>query len=216
MFTGIIQHVGRVKSLRRLGDSARLEALAPGLSAELRPGDSVAVNGACLTVTGRDGKAFQADLSRETLERSNLGSLRSGDSVNLELPLLPTARLGGHFVQGHVDAVARVVRIERQKAFALFRFSLPAGMRAYVVEKGSIAVDGISLTVSRLGKSFFEVAIIPHTMENTNLSRRKPGERVNLECDILAKYVEAALSHRRHDGSHDGLTAQHLRDQGYR
>ena len=216
MFTGIIQHVGRVKSLRRLGDTARLEALAPGLSAELRPGDSVAVNGACLTVTGRKGEAFQADLSRETLERSNLGNLSSGDSINLELPLLPTERLGGHFVQGHVDAVARVVRIETQKAFALFRFSLPPGMRAYVVEKGSIAVDGISLTVSGLGKDFFEVAIIPHTLEHTNLSRRSPGDRVNLECDILAKYVEAALSHRRPNGSRDGLTAEHLRNQGYR
>ena len=215
MFTGIIQHVGRVTSLRRLGETARLEALAPGLSAELRRGDSVAVNGACLTVTGRDGKAFQADLSRETLERTNLGSLRSGDSVNLELPLLPTARLGGHFVQGHVDAVARVARIEKQQAFALFRFSLPPGMRAYVVEKGSIAVDGISLTVSGLGKDFFEVAIIPHTLEHTNLSRRRPGDPVNLECDILAKYVEAALSRRRNDDSRNGLTAQHLRDQGY-
>ena len=215
MFTGIIQDVGRVKSLKRLGDSARLEALAPGLSLEVRPGDSVAVNGACLTVTGRGGKGFQADLSRETLERSNLGNLASGDTINLELPLLPTERLGGHFVQGHVDAVARVVRIERQQAFALFRFSLPAGMRAYVVEKGSIAVDGISLTVSSLGKSFFEVAIIPHTLEHTNLSQRKPGDRVNLECDILAKYVEAALSHRRPNGSRDGLTARHLRDQGY-
>lgn len=216
MFTGIIQDVGRVKLLRRLGDTARLEALAPGLSTELRPGDSVAVNGACLTVTGRDGKGFKADLSRETLERSNLGSLRSGDSINLELPLLPTARLGGHFVQGHVDAVSRVVRIEKQRAFALFRFSLPVGMGAYVVEKGSIAVDGISLTVSGLGKDFFEVAIIPHTLEHTNLSRRKPGDRVNLECDILAKYVEAALSRRRHDGSRDGLTAEYLRDLGYR
>ncbi len=215
MFTGIIQDVGRVKSLRRLGDTARLEALAPGLSAELRAGDSVAVNGACLTVTGRNGKAFQADLSRETLERSNLGNLSSGDSINLELPLLPTVRLGGHFVQGHVDAVAQVVRIEKQQAFALFRFSLPAGMRAYVVEKGSIAVDGISLTVSGLGIDFFEVAIIPHTLEHTNLSRRKPGDRVNLECDILAKYVEAALNQRRHDGSQDGLTAKYLRDQGY-
>ena len=215
MFTGIIQHVGRVKSLRRLGDTARLEALAPGLSAELRRGDSVAVNGACLTVTDRDRKAFQADLSRETLERSNLGSLRSGDSINLELPLLPTARLGGHFVQGHVDAVARVARIEKQQAFALFRFSLPPGMRAYVVEKGSIAVDGISLTVSGLGKDFFEVAIIPHTLEHTNLARRNPGDRVNLECDILAKYVEAALNRRRNDDSRNGLTAQHLRDQGY-
>ena len=215
MFTGIIQHVGRVKSLRRLGDTARLEALAPGLSVELRPGDSVAVNGACLTVTGRNGKAFQADLSRETLERTNLGNLSSGDSINLELPLLHTARLGGHFVQGHVDAVARVVRIERQKAFALFRFSLPRGMGTYVVEKGSIAVDGISLTVSGLGKDFFEVAIIPHTLEHTNLSRRRSGDPVNLECDILAKYVEAALNRRRHDDSRDGLSAQQLRDQGY-
>ena len=215
MFTGIIRDVGRVKSLRRRGDTAHLEVLAPGLGPELRSGDSVSVNGACLTVTGRDGKGFQADLSRETLERSNLGNLNSGDSINLELPLLPTARLGGHFVQGHVDAVAQVVRIEKQQAFALFRFSLPAGMRAYVVEKGSIAVDGISLTVSGLGEDFFEVAIIPHTLEHTNLSRRNPGDRVNLECDILAKYVEASLSHRRHDGHREGLTAQHLRDQGY-
>ena len=114
-----------------------------------------------------------------------------------------------------MDAVAEVVGIEKQQAFALFRFSLPAGMRAYVVEKGSIAVDGISLTVSGLEKSFFEVAIIPHTLEQTNLSRRKPGDRVNLECDILAKYVEASLSHRRQDGRQDGLTAQYLRDQGY-
>ena len=215
MFTGIIQDVGRVGSLSRRGDTALLEVLASRLGSELRPGDSIAVNGACLTVTGRNGKGFQADLSRETLERSNLGSLGPGDSINLELPLLPTARLGGHFVQGHVDAVARVVRIEKQQAFALFRFSLPEGMRAYVVEKGSIAVDGISLTVSRLWKDFFEVAIIPHTLEHTNLSRRRPGDRVNLECDILAKYVEAALDHRRHDGSHDGLTAQYLRDRGY-
>jgi riboflavin synthase len=215
MFTGIIQDVGRVKSLKRLGDTARLEALAPGLSVELRPGDSVAVNGVCLTVTDQGGQGFQADLSRETLERSNLGSLRAGDSINLELPLLPTARLGGHFVQGHVDAVSRVVTIDKQRAFALFRFSLPPGMRAYVVEKGSIAVDGISLTVSGLGKDFFEVAIIPHTLEHTNLARRSRGDRVNLECDILAKYVEAALSHRRPNGSRGPLTAQYLRDQGY-
>jgi riboflavin synthase len=215
MFTGIIQDVGRVRSLTRRGEAALLEASAPRVSSELHPGDSVAINGVCLTVTRRDGKGFQADLSRETLERSNLGNLGSGDSINLELPLLPTARLGGHFVQGHVDAVARVLGIEKQRAFALFRFSLPAGMKAYVVEKGSIAVDGISLTVSRLGKDFFEVAIIPHTLEHTNLARRRPGDRVNLECDILAKYVEAALSNRRHNGSHAGLTAQYLRDRGY-
>lgn len=215
MFTGIIQDVGRVRSLRRRGDTALLQALAPRLGSELRPGDSVAVNGVCLTATGRDGKEFQADLSRETLERSNLGSLSSGDTINLELPLLPTARLGGHFVQGHVDAVANVVRIEKQQAFALFRFSLPEGMATYVVEKGSIAVDGISLTVSGLGKDFFEAAIIPHTLEQTNLARRRPGDRVNLECDILAKYVEAALSRRPGKGSRDGLTARYLRDRGY-
>ena len=199
MFTGIIQDVGRVRSLRRHGHTALLEAFAPSMSSELQTGNSIAVNGACLTVSGRADKKFQADLSRETLERSNLGSLSSGDSINLELPLLTTTRLGGHFVQGHVDAVARVVRIEKQQEFALFRFSLPTGMRTYVVEKGSIAVDGISLTVSRLGKNFFEVAIIPHTLEHTNLARRSLGHRVNLECDILAKYVEAALSHRRHN-----------------
>ena len=204
MFTGIILEVGRATSLKRRGDTALLEVATPNLTSELRLGDSIAINGVCLTVTRRDRKGFQADLSRETLERSSLGSLRSGDPINLELPLLATARLGGHFVQGHVDAVVRVLRFKKQQAFALYRFSLPAQVRAYVVEKGSIAVDGISLTVSRLGKDFFEAAIIPHTLEHTNLAQRRPGDRVNLECDVLAKYVEAALSNHPKDGGTPG------------
>lgn len=215
MFTGIIQEVGRVTSLKRRGDTALLEVSAPRLVSELRLGDSIAINGVCLTVTDRGRKGFQADLSRETLERSTLGSLSLGNLTNLELPLLPTSRLGGHFVQGHVDAVGRVLRLKKQQAFALFRFSLPARVRAYVVEKGSIAVDGISLTISRLGKDFFEVAIIPHTLKHTNLAQRRPGDPVNLECDILAKYVEAALSSHPKDGRGTGMTTQDLLERGH-
>lgn len=215
MFTGIIQEVGLVTSLKQHTHTALLEVDASESLSQLRLGDSVAINGVCLTVRSRAPHRLQADLSRETLKRSNLGKVSSGDPVNIELPVLPTTRLGGHFVQGHVDTIGKVLRIKKKKACALFRFSLPAQIKAYVVEKGSIAVDGISLTVSALGQDFFEVIIIPHTLENTNLVHRHPRDLVNLEADVLAKYVETVLDCRREYQGKTGITETHLLKQGY-
>jgi len=215
MFTGIIQEVGLVTSLKHHPHAALLEVEASESLAQLRLGDSVAINGVCLTVRSRAHQRLHADISQETLKRSNLGRVSPGHPVNIELPVLPTTRLGGHFVQGHVDTISKVRSIKKKKDFALFRFSLPAQIKAYVAEKGSIAVDGISLTVSGLGRDFFEVAIIPHTLENTNLAHRHPRDLVNLEADILAKYVRTVLDYRREDQSKTGITERHLLKQGY-
>jgi len=215
MFTGIIQEVGLVTSLKQHPHAALLEVKASESLSQLRLGDSVAINGVCLTVRSRAYERLHADLSRETLKRSNLGKVIPGDPVNIELPVLPTTRLGGHFVQGHVDTIGRVLSIKKKKAFALFRFSLPTQIKAYVAEKGSITVDGISLTVSGLGRDFFEVVIIPHTLENTNLIHRHPRDLVNLEADVLAKYVGTVLDCRRENQGKTGITERHLFKHGY-
>ena len=147
--------------------------------------------------------------------RSSLGSLKAGSLVNLERPLLPTSRLGGHFVQGHVDAVGKVLAIQADGDFAVWRFLLPDSIERYVVEKGSIAVDGISLTVASLTSEAFEVALIPHTLENTNLRTRQIGDEVNLECDVLAKYVESMLKQRKTGPAKSRLTEEYLKERGF-
>ena len=190
MFTGIIQEVGLVTSLKHHPHAALLEVEASESLGQLRLGDSVAINGVCLTVRSRAHQRLHADISQETLKRSNLGRVSPGHPVNIELPVLPTTRLGGHFVQGHVDTISKVRSIKKKKDFALFRFSLPAQIKAYVAEKGSIAVDGISLTVASAGKDSFGVWIILHTHDVTALCERAVGDAVNLEVDILGKYVE--------------------------
>src|SRR6187455_2425356 len=162
MFTGIIEKIGTVCEFKKLGETGTLHIAQPELCAELTPGESVAVSGVCLTVRRKSSGTFEAELSNETLARSSLGLLKSGDLVNLERSLLPTTRLGGHFVQGHVDGIAHVLSIRAETGFAQYQFSLPSQLKRYVVEKGSIAVDGISLTVARLQFRSFEVAIIPH------------------------------------------------------
>jgi riboflavin synthase len=164
--------------------------VSTALAGELRDGDSIAVNGVCLTAVGPDGDGFGADVMRETLRRSSLGSVGEGAQVNLELPLRAADRLGGHVVQGHVDGVG-TVRAAREDGFArVVTFEAPAELLRYVVEKGSIAVDGVSLTVSGLGDDSFSVSLIPETLERTNLGAARPGQPVNLEVDVLAKYVE--------------------------
>jgi len=215
MFTGIIEEVGKVKSVQISSSPAAIEIEAARVLESLEPGDSVAVNGTCLTVRTKKKRSFRAELSQETLVRTNLGQLPPGNRVNLERALLPTTRLGGHFVQGHIDGVAKVLTIESENGFAFYRFSLPSPIKPYVVEKGSIAVDGISLTVSRLEGDSFQVAIIPHTLENTNLGERRIGDLVNLECDVLAKYVESLLSHRANLEKRSGLTVEYLKERGY-
>jgi riboflavin synthase len=194
VFTGLIQDLGRVEAVERTEDGVRLRVATP-LAAELRPGDSVAVNGVCLTAVGEsaDG-AFTAEVVQETLRRSSLERLEDGARVNLELPLRATDRLGGHVVQGHVDGLGHVGAIE-DEGFSR-RVTIAAGpdLLRYVVEKGSIAIDGISLTVAAFGETSFDVALIPETLERTTLGDASPGDPVNLEVDVLAKYVERLVS----------------------
>ena len=215
MFTGIIEEVGRVDALSRRGTSAVLEVLATRVLESMQLGDSIAVNGVCLTVRRQSSGCFQVELSQETLNRSSLGSLKGGNLVNLERPLLATSRLGGHFVQGHVDAVGKVLATKTDGDFAVWKFLLPDSIERYVVEKGSIAVDGISLTVASLTNKAFEVALIPHTLENTNLSTRQIGDDVNLECDVLAKYVESMLKERKNRPAKSQLTEEYLKERGF-
>ncbi len=185
MFTGLVAGKGTVRTLR----DGRLEVETP-LAAELSSGDSVAVNGVCLTAVQPDGASFRADVMPETLRRSSLGPLDEGDEVNLELPLRAGDRLGGHMVQGHVDATGRVEEVREEGFSRVVRVSAAADSLRYIVEKGSIAVDGVSLTVSAVDDQSFEVSLIPETLERTTLGEAAAGKTVNLEVDVLAKYVE--------------------------
>lgn len=188
MFTGLIESVGRVSGLQQMPGGLRLRVASP-LAASLRVGDSIAHNGVCLTVVDRTDEDFATEIGPETLRVTNLGDLVAGSVLNLERPLQPDARLGGHFVQGHVDATGVVTAIEDQGEFWRFAFTYPEALAPLFILKGSIAVDGISLTVAALRAGEFDVQIIPFTWEQTNLHARRVGERVNLECDMLGKYV---------------------------
>ena len=185
MFTGLVAGTGKVRSLR----DGRLEVDTP-LAAELAAGDSIAVNGVCLTALEPSAEGFAADVMPETLRRSSLGPLRAGDDVNLELALRASDRLGGHVVQGHVDGTGTVEDVREEGFSRVVRVAAPADLLRYVVEKGSIAVDGVSLTVSAVDDGAFEVSLIPETLERTTLGSAAPGRPVNLEVDLLAKYVE--------------------------
>ncbi|MEX2196946.1 MAG: riboflavin synthase [Thermoleophilaceae bacterium] len=189
MFTGLVAATGTVRALERDGDGVRLTVETP-LAAELAQGDSVAVNGVCLTARDPAPGAFHADVMAETLRRSSLGPLAEGDPVNVELPLRAGDRLGGHVVQGHVDATGTVEGIEEDGFSRRLRVACAPGVLRYVVEKGSIAVDGVSLTVAEVDEEGFVVGLIPETLERTTLGEARPGRVVNLEVDVLAKYVE--------------------------
>ena len=200
MFTGLVIETGELLSLTRTGESARLTLRAPATGPASQIGDSIAVNGCCLTVTARDGDRVSFDLLAETLRLTNLGSLAPGSRVNLEPALGAGAKLGGHFVQGHVDTSAEVLDFSPHGQDFRLEVALPADFAQYVAFKGSIAVDGISLTVAEVhdgSAASFVCWIIPHTREVTNLAARKKGERVNLEFDLLAKYVERIVSRKR-------------------
>ncbi|HEY2960342.1 MAG TPA: riboflavin synthase [Actinomycetota bacterium] len=195
MFTGIVEGQGTVAGLRVAEDqrAAALLVDAAWLAGQLAAGDSVAVNGCCLTVTRATPAGFAADLVAETLRRTALGGLRVGEAVNLERPLAADGRLGGHVVQGHVDGLGRVLARAQVGDGAELRVGLDPALARYVVEKGSIAVDGVSLTVAAVGDDWFSVALVPHTLAVTTLGRRQPGEALQLEVDVLAKYVERLL-----------------------
>lgn len=222
MFTGIIEHQGTVETLERRANSGRIVVRAPKLAEELKVAGSVAVNGCCLTVVARTLDGFAADLSPETLRRTTFGEMKSGTHVNLERPLGAGAELGGHFVQGHVDGVGRVVSLRRATAAAdaeggsggdgeaswWLEISLPKEVAAYVAEKGSLAVDGISLTVAAVRGGRAGFAIIPYTYLHTNVRGLKKGDAVNLEADVLAKYVERLLVAREASKGRAGKTVK--------
>jgi riboflavin synthase len=194
VFTGIVEELGEVVALEQLGDSARLTVRGPLVTAGAAAGDSIAINGVCLTVTGSSDGTFSADVMGETLGRSSLGALSLGSAVNLERPMTLGGRLGGHLVQGHVDGTGAISERRAGDTWDVVRISIPPPLARYVVEKGSIAVDGISLTISALGGDWIEVSLIPETLARTTLGRKQPGDVVNLEVDMIAKYVERLLS----------------------
>jgi riboflavin synthase len=196
MFTGIVEELGEVTALEQLGDAARLTVRGPLVTSDAGHGDSIAVNGVCLTVVDNSGDAFTADVMKETLHRSSLGALQVGSPVNLERAVRLQDRLGGHLVQGHVDGTGEVIGVDAGEHWTVVRISLPQDLARYVVEKGSITVDGVSLTVSAVHAATFEVSLIPATLGLTTLGRKGVGDRVNLEVDITAKYIEKLLAHR--------------------
>jgi riboflavin synthase len=193
VFTGLIEDVGTVQSLDRTGDGARLR-IPTQLASEIAEGDSVAVNGCCLTATAVDADGFETEVMNQTLQVTALGGVDEGARVNLELAMKASDRLGGHIVQGHVDGVATVVSAEDDGFARRVRVDLPTQLLRYVVDKGSITLNGVSLTVADLGDSWAEVSLIPETLERTNLADLAPGDRLNVESDVVAKYVERLMS----------------------
>jgi riboflavin synthase len=212
MFTGIIEEVGVVEALEKRASGARIRIQCRKVLEDVFEGASIAVNGVCLTAVEPKPGLLTADISPETLQRTNLGDLRRGALVNLERPLSPSGRLSGHIVQGHVDATAPLTSLRRLgEGNWWLELQPPPELEPYLAPKGSVAVDGISLTIASLESAALGIAIIPHTFEHTNLKTRKPGDRLNLECDILAKYVERLLRPR----AAAGLTWEKLKDLGY-
>jgi riboflavin synthase len=214
MFTGIVEEVGTVERTEARPAGARLAIRCRDVLSDIKEGASIAVNGVCLTAVDIRPDSFSADVSPETLTRTNLGDLRTGLLVNLERPLSPTGRLGGHIVQGHIDGTGEFLALDELGADNWWlKIRVPADLDRYIVQKGSIAIDGISLTVAALESGLLAVTIVPHTFRSTALRIRRPGDRVNLECDVLAKYVEKLVGGLRN--ATPKLTAERLRELGY-
>jgi len=214
MFTGIIEELGRVRSVERRGEGARIVIDARVVTKGSREGDSIAVNGVCLTALDLRDNSFAADGSRETLDRSTLGRLRAGSPVNLERAVTPATRLGGHLVQGHVDARGQFLSADEHGGSWTVRIAYPPEIARYLVFKGSVAVEGISLTIAGLSDQYFEIAVIPKTWEVTNFSHLRSGDEVNLEADVIAKYVERMMSFRN-SSSTGSITVEKLAELGF-
>lgn len=215
MFTGIIEELGKISAFEKRGDGARIEVSAKIVTKDSSEGDSIAVNGVCLTALNIKKDSFSADVSRETLDKSTLGNLKVGAKVNLERAVTPTTRLGGHIVQGHVDARGKFDSALQNGDFWTVRLLFPEEIGQYLVYKGSIAVEGISLTVADLTEDYFEIAVIPKTWELTNLSTLKSGDAVNLEADVIAKYVERILLYGKRDKKTEDVTMEKLQKLGF-
>lgn len=203
MFTGIIEEIGIVKTVQRSGNNSFIRVEAKKILSDIHLGDSIAVNGVCLTVTKADGSIFQADVMNETLNRSSLGNLRTGSTVNLERAMPAYGRFGGHIVSGHIDGTGKIINIKNDGIAVWYTIEADNNIMRYIVEKGSIAIDGISLTVAKTDKNNFSVSIIPHTAVQTVLSSKKVGDIVNLENDIIGKYVERLMSPVNKEGVMD-------------
>jgi riboflavin synthase len=220
VFTGIIEELGRVRSVEKRGEGVRLIIEARTVMEGTLEGDSISVNGVCLTAVDLGADSFSADGSRETLQRSTLGRLRAGSVVNLERAVTPSTRLGGHIVQGHVDARGRFLSATEHGGSWTVRIAYPEALARYLVFKGSVTVEGISLTVAGLADEYFEIAVIPKTWDVTNLSHLRPNDEVNLEADIIAKYVERILTVapeiRAEQQQQSSLTIEKLAELGYK
>lgn len=214
MFTGIIEEVGTVKAVKRSGTSSFIEIQAKKVLEDVHLGDSIAVNGVCLTVTHCDGSIFRADVMNETLSRSSLGSLTTGSPVNLERAMAADGRFGGHIVSGHIDGTGTVSDIRNDGIAVWYTITAPPELLRYIVEKGSIAIDGISLTVAKVTDTSFSVSIIPHTAAQTILGTKKTGDMVNLENDIIGKYVEKLMKPAE-AAPQSGITMEFLAKNGF-
>ncbi len=210
MFTGIIEEIGKIKTVVRGARSVVVEVEAAVVTEGTKVGDSIATNGVCLTVTALTGNGFRADVMPETMERSNLGLLRPGDRVNLERALCLNSRIGGHLVAGHVDGTGRIVGMDRDDTAIWITVGAPERILRYVIEKGSVAVDGVSLTVAYVDGEVFKVSVIPHTRKETTLTKKRTGDVVNLENDMIARYVEKFAGKKR-----EGLSVGFLTENGF-
>jgi len=215
LFTGIIEHLGTIESLKLADDGGRIAVCAPTLAQNLSVSNSIGVNGCCLTIVAKDDKGFSADLSAETIRKTSFGHLAPGMKVNLEQPLTAGKEFGGHFVLGHVDTTGRVARLDAEGENWWYGVEVPKEFARYIVPQGSITIDGISLTVARWDGRLAEIAVIPYTYEHTNIRNRKIGDAVNLEGDVLGKYVERHLEARSAAKASGSLTLSELISQGF-
>lgn len=215
MFTGIVEELGSIRSVRRGQHSSVLSIAAKDILSDLKIGDSVAVNGVCLTATTVDSGGFTADVMHETLNRSSLGSLTVGSHVNLERAMAANGRFGGHIVSGHIDGTGTITALRKDDNAVWYTISASQELLRYIVEKGSIAIDGISLTVAEVGESWFSITAIPHTVAVTTLGEKRPGDTVNLENDVIGKYVEKLLRPQPQETAKSSLTLEFLAQHGF-
>ena len=212
MFTGIIEEIGTVRTIRTGAKSCVIDIAAQSILSDVHMGDSIAVNGTCLTVCRFDGQSFSADVMPETMRRTNLGLLKAGSQVNLERAMAANGRFGGHIVSGHIDGTGRILSLRREDNAVWVHIGADASVLRYIIEKGSVAIDGISLTVAKVTGKDFAVSIIPHTASETTLLTKRAGDLVNLECDIIGKYVERLCGSPQKTG---GITAEFLAGHGF-
>ncbi len=223
MFTGIVEEIGIMESLKSQGEMMKLKIKANQVLKDVETGDSMAINGVCLTVTEFDNNSFTADVMPETVKKTNLKALKPGGKINLERAMTPSKRLGGHLMTGHIDGVAKLIDKNKDEKALIYTFSTPLGLSRYMVEKGSIAVDGVSLTIIDVGSDWFSIGLIPHSASKTILGNLKKGDEVNLEVDIIAKYVEKLIGGKTRDLTRDEelakedskLSLKTLRELGY-